>query len=192
MPQASIRNPSQLWAQKLTADGLLHQRKAIKSDASSLATLSIEVWLGTYLRRGITGFFADFVLSEFTTLRFEAMMEDDTEWLYVSHNDEGIDGYIRVTTGVTTAPEWCGSTEITTLYVQPRHHGNGIGKALLDHALDHCRACGADTVWLTTNSENTPAIGFYKAMDFKQIGVTPFRIVDQAYEKKCFYLTFNS
>ena len=65
---------------------------------------------------------------------------------YVSRNDEGIDGYIRVTTGVTTAPEWCGSTEITTLDVQPRHHGKGIGKALLDHALDHCRACGADTV----------------------------------------------
>ncbi len=176
----------------MTADGLLHLRKAIKSDASSLAALSIEVWLGTYLRRGITGFFADFVLSEFTTLRFEAMMEDDTEWLYVSKNDEGIDGYIRVITGVTTAPEGCGSTEITTLYVQPRHHGDGIGKALLDHALDYCRACGVDTLWLTTNSENTPAIGFYKAMGFKQIGVTPFRIADQAYENKVFFLTFNS
>ena len=189
MPQASIRNPSQLWAQKLTADGLLHLRKAIKSDASSLAALSIEVWLGTYLRRGIAGFFADFVLSEFTTLRFEAMMEDDTEWLYVSQNDEGIDGYIRVTTGVTTAPEGCGPTEITTLYVQPRHHGNGIGKALLDQALDHSRAYGADTVWLTTNSENTPGIGFYKAMGFKHIGVTPFRIADQAYENKVFLLS---
>ena len=149
------------------------------------------MWLGTYLRRGITTFFADFVLSEFTATRFEAMIKDENEWLYVSQNDEGIDGFIRVTSGVTGAIKGCGSTEITTFYVQPRHHGKGIGKALLAQALDQCRACGAESVWLTTNSENTPAIGFYEAMGFTQIGVTPFRIHDQAYENKVFSLTLK-
>jgi hypothetical protein len=91
----------------------LHLRLATKSDASSLAALSIEVWLGTYLRRGITGFFADFVLSEFTTARFEAMMGNENEWLYVSQNDEGIVGYIPVTKGAMPAIEGCGTTEIT-------------------------------------------------------------------------------
>lgn len=186
MPQGFTKKPSQLWARKLTAKVTL--RPAETCDASSLAALSIEVWLGTYLRRGVTSFFADFVLSEFTTQRFQIMIDNPNEWLLVSQNDEGIDGYIRVTHDVTGAIEGCSRTEISTFYIQPRHHGKGIGKALLTHALDQCRAFGADSVWLTTNSENTPAIGFYKAMGFVSIGVTPFRIGDDAYENTVFSL----
>lgn len=163
-------------------------RPAIMSDASSLAALSIEVWLGTYLRRGITRVFADFVLCEFTTARFEALMEAPNEWLYVSQNEDGIDGFIHVTTDVTGAIEGCGTTEISTFYIQPRHHGKGIGKALLAQALIHCRTCGAENVWLTTNSENMPTIGFYQAMGFVDIGRTPFTIGTEAYENTVFSL----
>jgi ribosomal protein S18 acetylase RimI-like enzyme len=161
-------------------------RLAVPSDASSLAALSIEVWLGTYLRRGVTSFFADFVLSEFTSARFAAIMQDPNEWIMVSQNEEGIDGYIRVTQGVTGPLEPCGSTEITTFYIQPRHHGKGIGKTLLTQALNHCRTLSAPSVWLATNWENTPAIGFYKAMGFKEIGITHFKVGDEAYENKVF------
>jgi len=47
-------------------------RLARQSDASSIAALSIEVWLGTYLRRGINPFFNDYVLSEFTREKTKA------------------------------------------------------------------------------------------------------------------------
>ena len=191
MPPASIKKPSRSWVRKLTVNDPLHLRTATKFDASSLAPLSIEVWLGTYLRRGVTKFFADFVLSRFSTARFEMMIEDDREWLCLSQNDDGIDCYIRITTDVSGPIEGCGTTEISTLYVQPRHHGQGIGKALLMRVLEQCRTSGAETVWLKTNAENTPAIGFYLAMGFKQIGVTPFHIQNEAYENKVLSLTLK-
>lgn len=37
---------------------------------------------------------------------------------------------------------------VTSLYVRPDHRGAGIGGALLDAALDECRARGVDTVVL--------------------------------------------
>ena len=166
----------------MTGKPPIYLRKATKSDASSLAALSIEVWLGTYLREGINGFFADFALSEFTAARFETLIENDREWLLVSQNTEGIDGFIQLSTGVTGPLEGCGSVEISTFYVQPRHHGKGIGKALLRQAIAQCRALGVQEVWLTTNSQNTPAIEFYHAVGFRKIGITHFHIQDQAYE----------
>ena len=45
-------------------------RKAEERDASSLAAVSIEVWVNTYLRDGVSPVFADYVLAEFTAQKF--------------------------------------------------------------------------------------------------------------------------
>ncbi|MAQ83483.1 MAG: GNAT family N-acetyltransferase [Maritimibacter sp.] len=156
-------------------------RPAARSDASSLAAISIEVWIGTYIRNGVNGFFADYALSTFTADRFEALLGDPGESVIVSENRDGIDGFVRVTRD-RAAPEGVAShTEITTLYVQPRHKGRGLGKALLAEGIAIARARGATSVWLTTNSENTDAIGFYQSQGFRVVGRTHFRIGDEAY-----------
>ncbi|AXT26976.1 GNAT family N-acetyltransferase [Ruegeria sp. AD91A] len=156
-------------------------RPARKSDAASLAALSIEVWIGTYLRHGVSSFFAEFALSEFTTARFETLLEEGSDLLVVSENRDGIDGYIRLAEGRDPPIDGLSDLEIVTFYVQSRHHGKGIGSALLQVAIDHCRNKGRTEIWLTTNSENAPAIDFYLSKGFRQVGVTDFRIADQAY-----------
>ena len=156
-------------------------RLAKTSDASSIAAISIEVWLGTYLKRGVTAFFADYALQEFTRQKTEALISDPDQFILVSQNEDGIDGFIRVTSNTQPPVEGCSTTEIATFYVQPRHHGKGIGKRLLQAALSHCRDQGDSAVWLTTNAENAPAIAFYLAQGFEQIGETYFHVQDQGY-----------
>jgi len=156
-------------------------RAALRSDASSIAALSIEVWIGTYLKRGVNAFFADFVLGEFTPAKIDDLILDPDELILVSDNDEGIDGFIRVSpAGKSPVDGWSGM-EIATFYVQPRHHGKGIGKRLLAAALEHCRAQKQNTVWLTTNAGNAPAIAFYLSQGFERIGETRFHIGDEGY-----------
>ncbi|MDE4174710.1 N-acetyltransferase [Phaeobacter sp. PT47_59] len=150
-------------------------RPAQPSDCAALAALSIEVWTGTYLRDGVNETFAAFVLEAFTPGHFAALLRDPAETLIVSQNRVGIDGYIRITEG-RPSPVGGRHTEISTLYVQPRHHGRGIGEALLRAGLDHCNTKGLGAPWLTTNSENTPAIGFYHRQGFESLGETLFEI----------------
>lgn len=164
-------------------------RTAIPSDATSLAALSIEVWLGTYQRDGIGAFFADYALSEFTAQRTRARITDPNEFLAVSEARSGLIGYVGVATDRMPPLPGMAGPEITTLYVQPRHHGKGIGKALLETALQHCKTLGSESVWLTTNSENTPAIEFYLSQGFAHIGTADFRIQDLAYPNHV--LTFD-
>ncbi|WP_153769163.1 GNAT family N-acetyltransferase [Labrenzia sp. CE80] len=163
-------------------------RNALPSDAPILAAISIEVWLGTYIRSGVSAFFAEFALSEFTTDKLAAVLADPNEQVIVSENKDGLDGFIRLSHGKVAPVANCSTMEISTLYVQPRHHGRGLGRMLLEHGLDYARDVDAPSVWLTTNSENTPAIAFYLRQGFDKVGTTHFRIQDQAYLNDVFKL----
>lgn len=156
-------------------------RIARPSDAPILAAISIEVWLGTYIRQGVNAFFAEYALNEFTSDKLKALLEDRNEHVIVSENEDGLDGFIRVSHGKAAPVANCPTMEISTLYVRPRHHGKGLGKALLEQGLDYVRASGSPSVWLNTNSENTSAIAFYLKQGFEKVGTTHFRIQDQAY-----------
>lgn len=162
-------------------------RPAKQSDASSIAAISIEVWIGTYLKRGVNGFFADFALEEFTSANIEAQLSDSAQLTYISENEEGIDGFIRVSFGNEAPVSNCSNVEISTFYVQPRHHGKGIGKRLLQAVMEHCRRKGVESFWLATNAENSSGIAFYLAQGFEQVGETHFRIQDQAYLNNVYF-----
>lgn len=164
-------------------------RTAKRTDASSIAAISIEVWIGTYLKRGVSGFFADYALTTFTVAATEELLADPSQYVVVSENEEGIDGFIRVTFGNQDPIDGQSDTEIATFYVQPRHHGKGIGTRLMSAALQECRDRSAGSVWLTTNAENDPAIGYYLAHGFEQIGETHFRIADQGYLNNVYRFT---
>jgi len=152
-------------------------RPATRKDASSLAAISIEVWLGTYIREGVNGFFADYALTTFTSEYYTRILANPQEIIIVSQNRIGIDGFIRISQNSTAPVPDLSKTEIATFYVQPRHQGGGLGKALLQSALSHSNAAP----WLATNAQNTPAIGFYQANGFAIVGQTHFKIQDQAY-----------
>lgn len=111
-----------------------------------------------------------------------------------SHPDSEIfrsSGPLPDTSGNPAPVDGCSLTEICTLYVQPRHHGRGLGKGLLAEAFSHLSGKGAESVWLTINSENTPAIGFYLAQGFRCVGQTVFEIDDQAYPNEVFSFTLG-
>ncbi|MDA7966047.1 GNAT family N-acetyltransferase [Ruegeria sp.] len=151
------------------------------SDASSIAAISLEVWIGTYLKRGVSAFFADYAPDEFTPAKIEKLIRDPKQFMLVSQNTEGIDGFIRVSSESKALVPGCSDVEISTFYVQPRHHGKGIGKRLLRAALQHCRETAVESVWLATNAENDPAIAFYLAQGFLHVGETHFKIDDEKY-----------
>lgn len=163
-------------------------RRARVSDAPALAAISIEVWLGTYIKRGVNAFFAEFALSEFTSAKLAALLEDPNEHVIVSETADGLDGFVRISREKTAPVAGCSTVEISTLYVQPRHHARGLGRALLEQGLNYARSTDAASVWLTTNSENAPAIAFYLKQGFERVGTTHFRIHDQTYPNDVFRL----
>jgi ribosomal protein S18 acetylase RimI-like enzyme len=63
---------------------------------------------------------------------------------------------------------WTGTPEayLEELYVTPALRGQGLGRALLDGALDFCRERGAKYIGLGTSTDDTAAIGLYESAGF--------------------------
>ena len=57
---------------------------------------------------------------------------------------------------------------LAALFVDPSHHGRGIGRTLLQHALTFHRTITADV-----NEDNTRAREFYKRIGFERTGRSP-------------------
>jgi putative acetyltransferase len=56
-------------------------------------------------------------------------------------------------------------THMEALFVDPRHAGRGVGRALVDHAIASCGVLTADV-----NEQNAQAVGFYRHLGFEATG----------------------
>lgn len=75
--------------------------------------------------------------------------------------------------------------DIVAMYVLPEYARQGLGRALLDHAIGAARAQGLEQLVLTVTQTNVPARELYAAAGFVTFGVEPRAIkVDGAYFAK--------
>jgi len=95
--------------------------------------------------------------------------------LLLAERDGAFQGYLHIAPAPTpdcvTGPA---PLELKRLYVDPSHHGRGVGKQLLDEGLARARAAGAGTVWLGVWEHNTKAQRFYAREGFMRVGEHPF------------------
>lgn len=63
---------------------------------------------------------------------------------------------------------WSANLEcyVAELYVAPDQRGKGLGRALMDAAIDHARIRGADYMDLTTTDADVAARGLYESLGF--------------------------
>ena len=142
----------------------LELRHATPDDLSGVLGVFLGCWRESY--RGIL---ADRAIAEMTDERAEAL------WRRVLASSEGAvlvatrDGSI---VGLTRYAVVEGEGAVHSLYVDPRAHGGGIGKALLEAASDALRAAGTSAAALWVFAANAPSIAFYEARGWRPDGTT--------------------
>lgn len=88
---------------------------------------------------------------------------DDSKRIWVARQDGKIVGYsVAVKEGDTN--------ELKAIYVLPEYHGQGIGKLLMESALQWLGEEKDIVVWVFTH--NNQAIGFYRKHGFVESGKT--------------------
>lgn len=81
---------------------------------------------------------------------------------YLVAEDGGIVGYGGV---YVLAPD----SDIQTVAVAPTHHGQGIGRALLEALIQRAQDAQCTSMMLEVRSDNHPAIDMYRTAGFEQI-----------------------
>ncbi|MBW4716378.1 GNAT family N-acetyltransferase [Saccharothrix obliqua] len=85
---------------------------------------------------------------------------------FVAEDDGGLRGFVSV-----EPQEWNRRLVLRQVTVAPSHRGRGVGRRLVELALEHGRSIGARTAWLETSNVNVPAVRAYQRMGFTLCGL---------------------
>ena len=96
------------------------------------------------------------------------------------YSDNRLSGYLKINFAPAQSdindPD---SLEIERIYVKGEYKGRGIGKKLMNYAIDLASAEDKKYVWLGVWEKNESAIGFYKKSGFTEKGRHGFRMGDE-------------
>ena len=143
----------------------INMRGATHYDATTLAVLSIKVWLATYAKEGIKAEYADFVINTFNTSSILNDINNPEKIMLVAEQDGVLQGYLLANkkSHYQGQPEF--GYEVERLYVDAQFKGQCIGKSLLKR----CQNELGSNFWLYTWVEND-ANGFYQHLGLSNIG----------------------
>lgn len=154
-------------------------RLATPEDAHILAAAAARFFVDTFGAANRPDDMASYLANEFSEARqFAELSAPDTRLLLAMDGDDRIAGYVHIRLDAPLPPEVSiasePAAEIARLYADRDWHGHGLGKLLMDGAIDIARTAGADVLWLGVWEHNARAIGFYAKMGFQIVGAKDF------------------
>jgi ribosomal protein S18 acetylase RimI-like enzyme len=98
---------------------------------------------------------------------FAAIERDPNQLLAVADQDGLVAGCLQLTfiPGMSRLGMWRGQIEAVRIASSLR--GSGVGKAMMQWAIEQCRARGCGLVQLTTDKQRPDAHRFYEALGFQ-------------------------
>jgi len=154
-------------------------RRAKKSDVLRIKGLAIKSFAAAYGMHNPEHIIDNYIEESFSLDKLNQEIDDTSNSFYLAESNGDIIGYLKLRDG--TPPECisdANSLEIERIYADPDKKGLGIGRALIQAALDHAQANNYNSLWLGVWQENTPSVGFYKAQGFEIAGEKIFMMGD--------------
>jgi GNAT superfamily N-acetyltransferase len=135
-------------------------RTAGKSDLSAIITLLADDKLGAN-RESVEGNLQAYEQA------FSKIDADPNNMVFVAEDEGTIIGCLQVTYIANLSFEGGTRALVEAVRVADSHQGQGLGKRLMNHAIDLARERGCKIVQLTSNKERPDAIRFYEQLGFQ-------------------------
>jgi GNAT superfamily N-acetyltransferase len=156
----------------------LRIRRATPDDAPAIATIRVAGWQSAY-----RGQLEDALLDRLSATK------DEPRWrAHLEAPPPGHRGFVAERSGETVGFATCGPTrdpgqpahvgELYAIYVVPRAAGTGVGRALLQRALDALREDGYAEATLWVLESNRRGHAFYEASGWRRDGATKQDLMD--------------
>ena len=158
-------------------------RLASADDVADLARLKLETFRETFLEGfGIPYPPADLAIFEakaYGPAAIAAELADPALTTWVAEQDGALVGYVKVGPCHLPHPEaQPAHGELYQLYLRGSAQGLGLGRMLLDRAIEHLAATRPGPIWLGVWSGNLKAQAIYAARGFEKVGEYRFAVGD--------------
>lgn len=156
-------------------------RRCAYEDLALLRQIGIETFRETFLEQNSPEQLAAYLETAFKPERLEQEWSDPNSEIYLMFASGEAAGYLKVNAG-DAQTERMGeeALEIERIYVRRKFHKRGLGKQLMDKAVEIASARLKKKVWLGVWEMNGGAIAFYEKQGFEQTGTHVFQLGDEA------------
>jgi GNAT superfamily N-acetyltransferase len=141
-------------------------------DAPLIAELSRRTFYDTFAPFNTPGNMDQFLQTQFTVEQLIEEVGAPRNTFLLAWLGEEVAGYARLYDGGELPHELAGTAaiEISRIYATQQAIGKGVGKALMEAAIDIAREKGKNWIWLCVWERNGRAIAFYEKMGFEIFG----------------------
>jgi ribosomal protein S18 acetylase RimI-like enzyme len=137
------------------------------ADLASLKRLTIEGFSGVSIDHGIEQQFGPINGQDWRWRKARHIDQDvarDPAGIFVAEDDGQIVGYVT-----TWQDPAAGIGHIPNLAVAPSHRNQGLGRTLLEHALNHFRTAGLTHAKIETLAQNAIGNHLYPSLGFVEV-----------------------
>ncbi len=151
------------------------------ADLDELVEVSIVTFTETYAGKNDPDNFKNHLDEFFSPERLAKELANPNSHFYFVKQENETVAYMKINVEqAQTEPNHHEGLEIERIYVLNAHKGQGIGKLMIDKAIDLGKALKKKYVWLGVWKENPKAISFYHQMGFEKMGTHVYQLGDEA------------
>ncbi|WP_098745578.1 N-acetyltransferase [Paenibacillus sp. EZ-K15] len=163
-------------------------RKCSLDDLAILQDISVETFNETFKDQNSPENMKAYLERAFNLNQLKKEICNSSSEFYFIYFNREIAGYLKVNThDAQTEMMGSDSLEIERIYIKGKFQKHGLGKFLLNKAMEIAMERNKKNVWLGVWERNENAIAFYKNTGFVQTGIHSFYMGDE--EQKDFIMT---
>ncbi|MFV9831374.1 GNAT family N-acetyltransferase [Bacillus stercoris] len=155
-------------------------KKCSREDLQILQQLSIETFNDTFKDQNSPENMKAYLERAFNTKQLEKELSNMSSEFFFVYFDHEVAGYVKVNIDHAQSEEMgAESLEIERIYIKNNFQKHGLGKHLLNKAIEIALERNKKNIWLGVWEKNENAIAFYKKMGFVQAGAHSFYMGDE-------------
>ncbi|MGE6540756.1 GNAT family N-acetyltransferase [Bacillus luti] len=158
----------------------INMKKCTLEDLRKLQEISYETFNETFKHQNSPENMNTYLENAFNLKQLEKELTNiSSQFFFIYFNNE-VAGYLKVNTNDAQSEEMGDeSLEIERIYINSRFQKHGLGKYLLNKAIEIAMEHNKKKIWLGVWEKNENAIAFYKKMGFVQTGAHSFYMGDE-------------
>jgi len=155
-------------------------KKCNREDLEILQKISIDTFNDTFKDQNSPENMKAYLEKAFDLIQLEKELSNISSEFFLVYVHDEVAGYLKVNTNDAQSEEMGDeSLEIERIYIKNQFQKHGLGKYMLNHALDMAREQNKKIIWLGVWEKNENAIAFYQKMGFVQTGEHSFYMGDE-------------
>lgn len=140
-----------------------------------LREISLETYRDTFIDSNSEALMQRYLNDALSLEKLQSEFNHAHSRFYFIHCGEDVAGFLKINEfGAQTDLDDCDALEIERFYIRKAFLRRGLGKQLMNFAVELGKQAGKEYLWLGGWESNFPALHFYKQMGFEQIGSHPF------------------